>query len=40
VFPSRNGHDDITMPIATVPIYKELDTVPPPSSSDSAKCES
>jgi hypothetical protein len=40
VLRSSNEHDDITMFIATVPIYKELDTVLPSSSSDRAQCES
>jgi hypothetical protein len=39
VLRSSNEHDDITMFIATVPIYKELDTVLPSSSSDRAQCE-
>jgi hypothetical protein len=37
---SSNMHDDVTMPITIVPIYKELDTVPPSSSSDRAQCKS
>jgi hypothetical protein len=40
VLDSSNGHGDVTMPIAIVPIYKELDTVLPSSSSDRAQCES
>jgi hypothetical protein len=39
VLRSSNEHGDITMPIATVPVYKELDIVPPPSL-DRAQCES
>jgi hypothetical protein len=40
VIPNNNGHDDVTMPGATIPIYKELDTVPPFSSSDREQCGS
>jgi hypothetical protein len=36
VLPISNEHDDVTMPIATMPIYKEMDTVPHYSSLDSA----
>jgi hypothetical protein len=39
LFLSSNGHDDVTMHVAIVPVYKELDTVPPSSSSDRAQCE-
>jgi hypothetical protein len=38
--PSSNEHDDITMPVATVHIYKELDTISPFSSLDSTQCKS
>jgi hypothetical protein len=31
---SKNGHGDITMSVATVPVYKELDTIPHSFSSD------
>jgi hypothetical protein len=37
---SSDGHADVIMPVATVPLYKYLDTVPPSSSSDKAQCES
>jgi hypothetical protein len=39
---SSDGHDNVTMHVTIVPVYKELDTVPPPpsSSSDMAQCES
>jgi hypothetical protein len=39
VLSSSNGHDDVTMPVTTAHVYKELDTVPS-SSSDRAQCES
>jgi hypothetical protein len=32
-------HDDVTMLIATVSLYKELDTISPSSSSDRTQCE-
>jgi hypothetical protein len=37
---SRNGHGNVTMPVATVHVYKELDTIPLSSSSVRAQCES
>jgi hypothetical protein len=38
---SSDWHDDVTMHITIVLVYKELDIVPPPpSSSDRAQCES
>jgi hypothetical protein len=37
---SSDGHDDVTMPVAIVPVYKDLDTIPPSSSLDRAQCES
>jgi hypothetical protein len=39
VLHSSNMHGDVTMPIATMPVSKELDTVPP-SSTDGAQCKS
>jgi hypothetical protein len=36
VLRSSSGHGDVTMSIATVPVYKVLDTVPTSSSSDRA----
>jgi hypothetical protein len=40
VLHSSNGYGDITMFVTTVPVYKELDTVPHSSSSHRAQCES
>jgi hypothetical protein len=40
VLHSSNGHDDDTMLVTTMPVYKELDTVPPSFPSDRAHYES